>query len=202
MDLTLKHIKIFINKNKLILLLLLFIFLIILEINNLEILVIILVIILIYYFKYPILEKLKSFSVENFKNTKPKDIEYTNKIILNDNIDESMNELNIPKINTDNPAGNGLPGNKFIDKININNCEDNKDYINLDDTLERKNKIIDNTIQNGKYKNQYTKKYLERTFYIAPKFHNTFNTDIHNKITPTKKEQFLEPCNYKSELLK
>lgn len=197
-NLTINTGKLFIDKHKLLLLLILIIFFIILEIKKLETLIIIVIIILVFYFKDTILKKIKNLSVEKFTNNN-----YYDNLKINNNLEirEDINELNNLRQSVNNPSGNNIPGSKFINDISINKCENDKTNTNFNEEISRKNKVTNYLISNGKSNNQYTKKYLERTFYKVPNFNGNFNENLH-QLNPTKKQQFLEACNYKSELLK
>ena len=197
-NLTINTSKLFIDKHKVLLLILLVIFFNILEIKNFETLIIIVIIILVFYFKDTILKKIKNLSVEKFTNNNYYDNYYDNlKINNNLEIREDINELNHLRQSVNNPSGNNIPGSKFINDISINNCENDKTNTNFNEEISRKNKVTNHLISNGKYDNQYTKKHLERIFYKVPDFNGNFNKNLH-QLNPTKKQQFLEACNYNS----
>ena len=194
--------KLFIDKNKILILVSLIIFFLILEIKSLETLMIIICIVLIFIYKDKILKKIKSLQIEKFiNNNKSNDLEMTNNFVKNLNISEDHNEINRQIYTVNNPAGNNIPGSKFINDLDINECSKEKSDISLDNEINKTNKIMNHLINNDDKNKKFTKKYLERTFYKVPNFHNDFNKNLHN-LNPTKKEQFLEACNYKSELLK
>ena len=165
-NLTINTCKLFIDKHKVLLLLVLIIFFIILEIKNFETLILIVILIFVFYFKDTILKKIKNFPVEKFTNNDYNN--YYDNLRINNNVEisEDTNELNNLRQTVNNPSGNNLPGNNFINDISINNCE--KDKTNLNNKISRNNKVTNHLISNGKYDNQYTKKHLERIL-ISPK---------------------------------
>ena len=178
----------FLYKYKLIILI---IILIILEINNFEIFIVISLIVLLFTFKNNIIDFFKNNNIEKFND-------YCKSNIINKNniINDSQNESYIFEQSLDNPAGNNLAGEKFIDNI-INNDSDSDNNID--------NNITDYLIDNQNMKNDgnnIENSFLTKIIYTVPKYHSEeYNTNLHQLLS-TKKEQFLEPCNYKSELLK